>query len=193
MEHLIQGESLAVLKTMEDNSVDLVLMDPPYNFKYDVIIAIHKELIRIAKCIIVFCWPENQWVEGADQILFWIKPISTKNTSKSYSRFVEMIFIYGRNEWDPSRNWAQYTNVFHDLVDGNLHPHQKPESLITRLILNHTKKGDMVLDPFMGSGTTGVVCSKTDREFIGIDHDPFYFELARKRIAAARKVNDASI
>ena len=184
---LIQGDCLEIMKSMENNSADLVLMDPPYNLKFGQISAIHIELIRIAKCVIVFSPPENQWVLGADQILFWIKPISTKNTSKSYSRFVEMIFIYGRNEWDNTRNWAQYTNVFHDLVDGKLHPYQKPESLIKRLILNHTTPGNVILDPFMGSGTTGAVCKKTGREFIGIENDPHYFELARKRIAAAGK------
>lgn len=183
MENLIKGNCVEILKEMESNSIDLVLMDPPYDLSFDLICEIHTALLKIAKCIIVFSPPENQWVPDADQTLFWIKPISTKNTSKSYSRFVEMIFIYGRNEWDNSRNWAQYTNVFHDLVDGKLHPYQKPESLITRLILNHTNPLDVVLDPFMGSGTTGVVCKKNDREFIGIERDPFYFELARKRIA----------
>jgi len=136
----------------------------------------------LAKCIIVFASPENQWITGADQILFWVKPISTKNTSKSYSRFVEMIFIYGRNEWNTDRNWAQYTNVFHDLVDGKLHPFQKPEALMDRLVLNHTIPGNVVLDPFMGSGTTGVSCKKFGRNFIGIESDNRYYDVAKNRI-----------
>ena len=93
-----------------------------------------------------------------------------------------MIFVYGRNEWDSSRNWAQYTNIFHDIVDGKLHPHQKPESLIKRLVLNHSKAEDIILDPFMGSGTAGVVCASTGRDFIGIEIDKDYFKIAKERV-----------
>jgi DNA modification methylase len=93
-----------------------------------------------------------------------------------------MIFIYGRNVWNPKRHWSQYTNIFTDLVDGKLHPFQKPESLIKRLILNHTNPGDTVFDPFMGSGTVGACCKMLDRKFIGIEVDENYFEIAEKRI-----------
>ena len=181
---LIQGDCLEVMKTLEDNSVDLIIADPPYNFSQSRIAFIHKEFTRIAKCVIVFSPPENQWISPADQYLFWIKPISTKNTSKNYSRFIEMIFIYGRNEWNSDRHWSQYPNVFHDLVDGKLHPFQKPESLIERLVLNHTIPGNVIFDPFMGSGTTGMACRRLNREFIGIELDEHYFEIAEKRIAS---------
>ena len=72
-----------------DRSYDLVLTDPEYDFSEDIKFYLHQEFCRIAKsAVIVFAPPENQWDFGADHYLFWVKPISTKNTSKSYSRFV---------------------------------------------------------------------------------------------------------
>jgi site-specific DNA-methyltransferase (adenine-specific) len=62
------------------------------------------------------------------------------------------------------------------------HPTEKPEKLLERIILIGSKEGDIVLDPFMGSGTTGVVAKRLNRNFIGIEIDENYFELARKRI-----------
>lgn len=62
------------------------------------------------------------------------------------------------------------------------HPTQKPVALIEQLISTYTKEGDTVLDNCMGSGTTGVACKNLSRNFIGIELDPVYFEIARKRI-----------
>ena len=63
-----------------------------------------------------------------------------------------------------------------------LHSTQKPEELLYRIILASTKKGDIVLDPFFGTGTTGAVCKKLGRKFIGIDNNPIYMHAAKKRI-----------
>lgn len=63
-----------------------------------------------------------------------------------------------------------------------LHPTQKPESLVERAIVATTKKRNIVLDPFMGSGTTAVVCKKLDRNYIGIEKDSTYLKAARKRL-----------
>ncbi|MHB8559593.1 MAG: DNA-methyltransferase [Thermoplasmataceae archaeon] len=62
------------------------------------------------------------------------------------------------------------------------HPTQKPVDLIQHLLKNHTKKEDIILDPFMGSGTTGVACKQLRRNFIGYELDPNYFKMAEKRI-----------
>ena len=64
------------------------------------------------------------------------------------------------------------------------HPTQKPEELLERIILASTNEGDVVLDPFMGSGTTGVVCKKLHRNFIGIEKVKEYVALSEKRIYA---------
>lgn len=64
------------------------------------------------------------------------------------------------------------------------HATQKPEALLYRVLLASSKPGDVIVDPFFGSGTTGVVARKLQRHWIGIEKDPFYVELARKRIDA---------
>ena len=63
-----------------------------------------------------------------------------------------------------------------------LHPTQKPIELSEYLIRTYTNKNDLVLDFTMGSGTTGVACKRTNRNFIGIEKDKEYFEIAKERI-----------
>ena len=62
------------------------------------------------------------------------------------------------------------------------HPTIKPEFIVRNLILNSSTENDTVLDPFMGSGTTGVACINTDRRFIGIEKNEEYFEIAQQRL-----------
>jgi site-specific DNA-methyltransferase (adenine-specific) len=69
------------------------------------------------------------------------------------------------------------------------HPTEKPEKLLERIILIGSKEGDVILDPFMGSGTTGVVAKRLNRNFIGIEIDENYFEIAQKRINATQPEN----
>jgi modification methylase len=73
------------------------------------------------------------------------------------------------------------------------HPTQKPEALLYRAIMAGTKPGDVVLDPFFGSGTTGAVARKLGRRFIGIERDEDYAAIARERIAAVRPVEDLDL
>jgi DNA modification methylase len=166
-------DSFDALKTCKDNSFDMILTDPPYNFTDKEKEYLHKEFLRICSgVIIVFAPPENQWILPADQYLFWIKPTSTKNTSKNYSRFVEMMFVYGRNKWNSDGHWSKYTNVFTDLVDtSSVHPFRKPLSLLERLIQIHTDVGDRVLDPFAGSASIGEVCDRFSRDYVGFEKD----------------------
>jgi site-specific DNA-methyltransferase (adenine-specific) len=65
---------------------------------------------------------------------------------------------------------------------GGLHPTQKPVPLMEYLVLTYSNPGEIVLDNCMGSGTTGVACQNTDRNFIGIEKDPSYFETAKSRL-----------
>ncbi len=70
------------------------------------------------------------------------------------------------------------------------HPTQKPEALLHRCILAGTKPGEVVLDPFFGSGTTGAVAKKLGRRWIGIERDPDYAKVAKKRIAQVQPPSD---
>ena len=69
------------------------------------------------------------------------------------------------------------------------HPHQKPISLVASL-LQKLPAAEVILDPFMGSGTTGVACAQLGRKFIGIEIEPKYFDIACRRIEKAQKQGD---
>ncbi len=70
------------------------------------------------------------------------------------------------------------------------HPTQKPESLLYRVVVSSTEVGDVVLDPFFGSGTTGAVAKQLGRNYIGLERDPDYAKLAGKRLARIQRVSD---
>ena len=70
-------------------------------------------------------------------------------------------------------------------IDGENHPTEKPVDLIRQLIEASTIKGEIVFDPFMGSGTTAIACMKTGREFVGVEINESFFEIACKRIREA--------
>ncbi|HLY04489.1 MAG TPA: site-specific DNA-methyltransferase [Rhizomicrobium sp.] len=76
---------------------------------------------------------------------------------------------------------------------GKAHSTQKPESLLHRVIVGSTKRGDVILDPFFGSGTTGAVARRLGRHFIGIERDRDYARIARERIAAVQPVDDEAL
>lgn len=68
------------------------------------------------------------------------------------------------------------------------HPNEKPITLMTNLVLSYTTQGQVVLDPFCGSGTTGMACRNTKREFIGMELDPTYAELSRQRLVTSESI-----
>ena len=77
-----------------------------------------------------------------------------------------------------------------DTQNSSLHPTQKPVALLEYLIKTYTNEGEVVLDNCMGSGSTGVACLNTNRNFIGIELDKTYFEIAKQRINKAAKQTD---
>ncbi len=74
-----------------------------------------------------------------------------------------------------------------------IHSTQKPEALLYRILLSTTNPGDVVLDPFFGSGTTGVIAKKLGRHFIGIERDDGYIKIAEERIKRVIRVPDYSL
>ena len=91
----------------------------------------------------------------------------------------------------PSNLWTDITVPFWSMPENTDHPTQKPEKLLAKIILASTNPGDLVLDPFAGSGTTAVVAKKLSRNFIAIVSDEQYCLLAAKRLDLAK--NDKSI
>ncbi len=79
-------------------------------------------------------------------------------------------------------------------IDGKkAHPTQKPEALLSRVIMASTKPGDVILDPFFGTGTTGAVAKRLRRRFVGIERDPEYAALAKDRLKAVEPMRDPSL
>lgn len=85
----------------------------------------------------------------------------------------------------PSNLWTDLSVPFWSMPENTDHPTQKPEKLVAKIILASTREGDLVLDPFLGSGTTAVVAKKLKRDFIGIEEDENYCLLAEKRLELA--------
>jgi len=91
----------------------------------------------------------------------------------------------------PSNIWTDITIPFWSMPENTKHPTQKPEKLIAKLVLASSDPGEMVLDPFLGSGTTAVVARKLGRRFVGVEIDREYCCWALKRLAIAQE--DSSI
>ena len=116
------------------------------------------------------------------QGIYEIEPKMTKRSNKGG--------IYGASAGKESiRKFTGYPNSVLSFAgqNGQLHPTQKPVALMEYLILTYTRPGETVLDFTMGSGTTGVACMNTGRNFIGIERESEYVEIAKARIAAAQQ------
>lgn len=121
----------------------------------------------------------------------WLKtnpvPINSKINYLSNAR---EIAVLGIKKSKPTFN-SSYDNglyqypICHD--KGRFHPTQKPLELIKELIIKHSNEGDIVLDCFSGSGTTGVAAIQTNRQFIGCEINPEYYEQSKKRIETILK------
>jgi site-specific DNA-methyltransferase (adenine-specific) len=102
-----------------------------------------------------------------------------------YLKNCELILFFRKGKAKPindmtSRDWFEVNMPKRS--NGKLHITQKPLDLIQKLITNSSDENDIVLDLFLGSGTTGVACVNTNRKFIGIEKDEKYFEIAKDRV-----------
>jgi DNA modification methylase len=153
-----------------------IITDPPYDLDYPFL----TDLLRVCSGnVIMFCAPEHQFFVP-DEYAFWIKPSSTKNFSKHLGRFVEMILIQRQGTtFNSNLNWSNYTGTYDDrLLAKQVHPFEKPQSLIDRLVAIYTNWGNTIFDPFMGSGTTLRSCWELGRNAIGCEINPEYFKLS---------------
>ena len=226
---LLQGDCLELIKQVPSNSVDLILIDPPYeisrptNFQsgeetgrdtdrfrismdfgewdknftgLEVVIKEGYRILRQGGTMICFydLWKIETLKNLYDsnkfkQVRFieWMKtnpvPINSKINYLANAREVAVSAIKGsKPTFNSSYDNGLYSYPICAGKERTIHPTQKPLSLITDLVLKHSNEGDTVLDCFMGSGTTGVACKNTNREFIGMELDEKYFEIACNRI-----------
>ena len=174
---LICADSYDWMLWQKEGSIDAIITDYPYGNKFPV-----GSLLVCKGNVITFCSDTDYPFEPTERA-YWIKTPSTKNYSKHIGRFVEHIFIFRgeKSVFNKGLHWSQYTGVYTDLVEEpNGHQYQKPLSLMERLIKIYTNEGDLVLDPFCGSGQTLRACKNLGRRFIGIDIDPKWIEYCKR-------------
>ena len=208
---LYNGDCLKMMKQIPDSSVDLVLTDPPYgmsfvsNFRKEKYNAIQNDkslewleeyvyqCFRILKdntAVYFFCSWHNvdefkKIIEKffkIKNIIIWVKNNTSMGDIKgSYAPKYEMI-IFG-HKGRRLLNGFRYADVINARRTGNKnHPTEKPVDLLETFICNSSNENETVFDGFMGSGSTGVACVNTGRDFIGIELDPGYFKIAEERI-----------
>ena len=90
----------------------------------------------------------------------------------------------------PSNIWTDISVPFWSMPENTDHPTQKPEKLLAKIILASTNVGDLILDPFAGSGTTAVVAKKLGRKFVAVESDEQYCLIAQKRLEMGETDND---
>jgi len=209
---VIQGDCLDIMRGMPDNCIDLVLTDPPYGINYDGEttcygksgkgntfnkgIQHHKklgwdsetpgkeyfeEMMRISKNQIIF--GGNYFTDKLPVSrgwLYWDKKIINKN-NKTHS--------------DGELCWSSFNKILKKYVYdwigfGYLnspearkqHPTQKPVNLITMILEDYSEPGMTIFDPFAGSGTTGIACLETGRNYILVEKEPEYIDIINNRI-----------
>lgn len=192
---LYLGDCLEVLPTL--SGIDAVVTDPPYGvgFKYDG----HDdtrdgyeewcgrwfdELLRIAPTILMSCGAVNvqMWarIRPFSWQVAWLKPAAMGRSPVGFCN------------WEPMVLWGSGSGKSVDVFtapivpDSSLDGHPCPKPLLwgIKSVEVAALNGATVLDPFTGSGTTGVACVRTGRKFIGIEKEPKYFDIAVKRIEA---------
>jgi DNA modification methylase len=235
---LIQGDCLKVLPTIPDESVDLVLTDPPFMISSDLVIKRNnlkkskykrasdisyqfgewdyfenkekyfeftynwlKECIRILrkggalvtffdKAKISYIWDflEENGMKNR-QILIWLKTNPTPRLRKvnfsTTSSFLVWSVKKGGKQTFNYKIGYQTDYIFSPIVMGKereQHPTQKPEKVIETWMKYLSNEGDMILDPFLGSGTTMKVARDLKRSCIGIEINPKYIEICKKRL-----------
>lgn len=207
-----------ISKNIEDESIDLVIADPPYTmtkrgkscrpnwmphnmgenvFSGKIPIAEDwmKECYRVLKSkthFYVFCNTNDiqSYLNSATKAGFKLHNIITmiKDTgmpNRWYLKNCELVLFFRKGKAKPindmtSRDWANVKMPTQK--NGKVHITQKPLGFIEKLITNSTKVGELVLDPFFGSGTTALGCKNTKRKFVGSDTDEKCLEIANKRL-----------
>jgi len=237
---IICGDCLEVLKSFPDESIDLIIADPPYmisqpskkisrkslsakSWKRNMDIRLDfgewdyfkdeteyknftenwfRECIRVLKSkswiYIFFNKHKMGYLDLELAPKYKIKPrtIFTWLKSNPYPSFKKVNWLSASEFiWVGSKgacklkNFLNQNEMFNYMITPNKsiygqtnHPTEKPISLIAKFIQTSSNKDDIVLDPFAGSGTTGIACKKTGRNYILIEKDPEYVEIAKRRI-----------
>ncbi|PXW75959.1 site-specific DNA-methyltransferase (adenine-specific) [Blastomonas natatoria] len=156
---------------------------------------------------IAFCTAEGvaRWADAINpspikykRACVWIKPDSTPQMNGQGPAQGAEMFVCGWAgkgfaRWNAGGKRGVYTHCVNGSERDGLHPTEKPRRLMAEIIVDFTNEGQTILDPFMGTGSTGVAAVQLGRRFIGIEQNPEYFERAVKRLEQARLQTDLFI
>ncbi len=202
---ILCGDAAVILSQYADRCVDLVVTDPPYLCNYkdrdgrtlanddnpDAVLGVFDEVYRVLKpnsyCISFYGWNaiaefSNAWANvGLKTIghIVWPKRYASRSGHTQYRH--ESAFVLAKG-WPPKPQ-NPISDVQEWEYSGNKrHPTEKAVSVIAPLIRGFSKPGDLVLDPFLGSGSTAVAAALNGRNYLGIELDKRYCYVARSRL-----------
>lgn len=211
--NLINKDCIEAMKTLPNQSIDLVLTDIPYSevnqksaglrnldkgkadlMTFDLNEALN-EVLRVTKSsIYIFCGINQisqinlklKRNKFSTRLAQWEKsnpsPMNGKSIWLSGSEFC----VFGKKKGAFFARHCEKPIWKYPSMRGKMHPTQKPVLLMEYIIESSCLEGETVLDFTMGSGTTGVACANLNRDFVGIELDETYFNLAKTRIEKAR-------
>lgn len=163
-----------------------------------------RQMVRLSRgWVVVFCQAEavSLWRDSLDsagakykRACVWIKPdgmpqLTGDRPGMGYESFVCAWAGEGRSRWNGGGRVGVYSYARQGEDDG-WHETVKPIALMTTLVRDFTTRGDLILDPFAGSGTTGVAALRNGRRFVGWEREPKWHEAACKRLRATREQRD---
>lgn len=222
MIYLRHGDCLEVMKNIPDESVDLVVTDPPYRtisgghntpkwisgygnsvlYKNDGKIFEHNDIEHqdwLKECYRVLKNGSHIYIMTNLLNLFALKSIAedvgfklhnlliweknTCNANRWYMKNCEYVLFMRKGKAKSINNASSKTvHKYNNIVGNKLHPTEKPIELMKMYVENSSNENDLILDPFMGSGTTAIACKELNRNFIGIELDENYYKIACERI-----------
>ncbi len=211
---ILQGNSKEVLQSIPAGSVDLVLTDPPYLVNYkdrhgrkvandtnaDGVLPAFDEIYRVMKpntlCICFAGWtalPEfsSAWAKAGFRItghIVWTKDYASSKGHTAYHHESAYVLAKGR----PPKSDKPLKDVQDWSYSGNrFHPTEKAVDILSPVIRAFSKPGDLVLDPFSGSGSTSVGAALAGRDYLGVELEQRYVDLAKRRLAGVARYRDA--
>jgi len=215
-ETIINGNAIEALKGIEAGSVDLVITDPPYLVNYkdskgrtirndtnaDEVLPAFDEAYRVLKqdslAISFAGWTaldkfSTAWINAGFRIIghiVWTKDYASNKGQTAYHHESAYVLAKGR----PKLPAQAFPDVQKWVYSGNrFHPTEKSVENIAPLIRAFSKPGDIVLDPFLGSGTTAVAAALTGRGYIGIELEQKYTDLANRRLEGVKRFRQRNV
>lgn len=188
---LYLGNCLEILPTLD--SIDAIITDPPYGLsfrdnRWDSGIPEWIDAARTLCDLVAFTTaPTTQWdYPRPDWVCCWNRHAAASRSSSGGFNHWSPILVYGERKIEVD----VYETMFGKTVSENKdieHPSPKPVELYMWMLEQMTDPHDTILDPFMGSGTTGVACMRMNRNFIGVEIEQEYYNVANRRIKNAQR------